>query len=164
MHSATEATLPKPRRGLAGAQPQTPEPPRSAPARGAPRSALRPHSAPPRPAASRSQAAAANPNPNPNPSPNPNTNTNTDTYPNPKTDTSRSQAAGGPARRAVGLLSEKAPDVLQGGLLVPPQPPTFSIRNAEFFHSRGVGAAARGDLQAAIQDYDKAPSMGEPSP
>ena len=64
----------------------------------------------------------------------------------------------------MGLLSEKAPDVLQGGLLVPPQPPTFSIRNAEFFHSRGVSAAARGDLQAAIQDYDKALSMGADAP
>ena len=106
------------------------------------------------------------PNPNPSPSPNPNTNTNPNTNPNTNTNTntSRSQAAAAPARRAVGLLSEKAPDVLQGGLLVPPQPPTFSIRNAEFFHSRGVSAAARGDLQAAIQDYDKAPSMGEPSP
>jgi len=125
VHSATEAPLPKPR-ALAGASPQTPEPPRSAPARGAQRSALRPQSAPPRPPAA------------------------------------RSQGAGRQARltSAVGLLLERPPDPLQGGLLEPPKPPTFSIRNAEFFHSRGVGAAARGDLQGAIEDYDRALSMG----
>ena len=127
VHSATEAPLP---RALAGATPQTPEPPRSAPARGAQRSALRPQSAPPRPPAARSQGAGRQ----------------------------------GRLTSAVGLLLERPPDPLQGGLLEPPKPPTFSIRNAEFFHSRGVGAAARGDLQGAIEDYDKALSMGADAP
>ena len=57
-------------------------------------------------------------------------------------------------------LVEISADPLQGGLLESPKPPSFSIRNAEFFHSKGVTAAARGDLQGAIQNYDKALSMG----
>ena len=38
------------------------------------------------------------------------------------------------SRSRGGLLMDRPPDPLQGGLLEPPRPPSFSIRNSEFFH------------------------------
>ena len=39
-------------------------------------------------------------------------------------------------------------------------PPSFSQRNAEFFHARGVSAIARGDVPGALSDYSRAIGMG----
>ena len=57
-------------------------------------------------------------------------------------------------------LVEVPSDPLQGALMEPPPPPSFSQRNAEFFHARGVSAIARGDVPGALSDYSRAIGMG----